>query len=203
MGVTYPPEPWRLYGHAHVGAWWIRSDDAPPPDHPGTRQIRIFGRVLVLVAFFRYDEPSPLTYDEVMATQLVRDGWRPRVSITHIWVDSPASRDGGRELWAIPKELAEFHRETHLRYSAVGIAELAIAIGRTLPFKVPVAFKTAQRRDESGRLVTTPVRGRVRLATARGQWSFTSDGPLAFLSGYRPFATLSVSRFSLVFGRRN
>jgi len=197
--VTYPPEPWDLHGHAHVGVWLVPRHQAPPPHHPGTRQIRLFGRVVVAAAFFRYDRPSPLTYDEIMATQLVRDGWRPRVSITHIWVDSPASMAGGRELWAIPKDLAEFERVTNRAYTANRIGTLTIARLRRLPFRLPLGFRIAQDRD--GELLTSPVSGSARLGVGTGFWTFDPDGPLAFLGGRKPLLTLAVEQFRLRFGR--
>lgn len=200
MGVTYPAEPWDLHGHSYVGLWLVPHRSAPPPHHPGTKQIRLFGRTIVLAMFVRYDEPSPLTYDEVMATQLVRDGLLPRVSITHIWVDSPASRDGGRDLWAIPKDLAEFRRTNDQWYRGTGIAELSLRRSRTLPFRLPAAFKLVQNRD--GQKVTSPVRGAAKVGLARGTWAFDADGPLAFLSGRRPLLTLTVRPFRMIFGRR-
>jgi hypothetical protein len=42
-----------------------------------------------------------LRYRELMVAVLARDRWRVRPSVTAIWVDSPASRDGGRELWRL------------------------------------------------------------------------------------------------------
>ncbi len=200
MDLTYPPEPWDLHGHAHVGVWLVPHRQAPPPHHVGTRQLRLFGRVVVAAAFFRYDRPSPLTYDEIMATQLVRDGWRPRVSITHIWVDSPASMAGGRELWAIPKDLAEFERVTDRAYTAASIGTLTIARLRRLPIRLPLGFRIAQDRD--GEVLTSPVTGSARIGVAKAFWTFDADGPLAFLSGRRPVATLTVGAFRLLFGRR-
>jgi len=201
MGMNpYPEEPWDLHGHAYTGLWLVPRDVAPPPHHAGTPQLRLFGRVIVMAAFFRYDEPSPLTYDEIMATQLVRQGIRPRISITHIWVDSPASRDGGRELWAIPKELAEFERTTDRSYRAIGIAELLLRRLRMMPFRLPLGFRIAQDRD--GAVVVSPVGGRARLGLARATWAFDADGPLAFLAGRRPLLTLAVRPFHITFGRR-
>lgn len=201
MGVNaYPAEPWDLHGHALVGVFLLPKGTAPPPHHAGTPRIRLFGRTIVAAAFFRYDEPSPLTYDEIMATQLVREGLRPRVSITHIWVDSPASRDGGRDLWAIPKELAEFERETDRSYVARTIGRLRVSRLRMLPFRLPVAFRLAQDRD--GALVVSPVRGRVRLGLVRGSWTFDRDGALGFLAGRRPILTLAIRPFHLIFGHR-
>jgi hypothetical protein len=131
VGVTgYPAQPWDLHGHAYVGAWLVPRDRMPAPHSPATRPVTLFGRGIVGAAFFVYEEPSPLTYHEIMATVLVRQGWRLRVSITHIWVDSPASRDGGRDLWAIPKDLAVFDVVSHASYVARGIGSLGV--GRVL-----------------------------------------------------------------------
>ncbi len=200
MGVNYPPEPWDLHGHAFVGIWLLPKGITPPPHHDGTQQIRLFGRTVVAAAFFRYDEPSPLTYDEIMATQLVRQGIRPRISITHIWVDSEASMHGGRDLWAIPKGLNEFERTTDRSYLARGIGRLRLGSIRMLPFRVPIGFRLAQ--DRHGTAVVSPVRGRVRLGWASGVWSFDPDGPLAFLAGRRPLTTIAIRPFHILFGHR-
>lgn len=212
--TAFPPEPWDLTGHAYVGVFLVPARHAPPPDAPGTRPVRLLGRVLVGAAWFVYEDPSPLTYRELMATQVVRDGARPRVSITHIWVDSPASRDGGRALWAIPKDLMDFAGvDPHRAYAG----RLATAEGparpvgaytpgrlRWLPGRWPVGFRTAQGRG--AHVVTTPVRGRVRLGIGvgrgRGTWSFAADGPLGFLAGRRPVLVLGLRPFRLLFGPR-
>ena len=197
MGVSYPPEPWDLHGQAVATTFLVPAVRVGTPP-PGTRIVRIGRRALVTTAFFRYEEPSPLQYDEIMATVLVRQGLRLRVWITHIWVDSPASRDGGRELWAIPKDLAEFALVPEVSYVADGIGSASLRQVRRLPGRWPLAFRIAQERD--GAALVTPVRGRIRVASARARWSFT--GPLAHLEGGRPLLTLLVPRFHLLFGRR-
>lgn len=199
--TAYPSEPWDLHGHAYVGVWLLPAGSAPPPASAATRSVRVLGRTIVSAAFFRYDDPSPLTYDEIMSTVLVRHGWRPRVSITHIWVDSEASRDGGRALWAIPKDLAVFERGSHRSYVATGIGSLGLKRVRRLPFRVPVGFRLAQ--DREGELVVSPVRGRVRLGLAQGSWTFDSTGPLGFLANRQPLLTLTLRPFHLSFGHRN
>jgi hypothetical protein len=196
----YPAEPWDLHGHAYVGVWLLPRDVAPAPSAPGTKAVTLLGRAIVCAAFFVYEEPSPLTYDEIMATVLVREGWRPRVSITHIWVNSVASRDGGRRLWAIPKDLADFDVARHSSYAAQGIGSLAVRRSRRLPWWLPVGFRIAQ--DRAGTLLVSPVTGRIRLGLATARWSLAGDGPLAFLNGRRPLLMLACRPFHLLFGRR-
>ena len=198
--TSYPPEPWDLHGHAYVGTWLVPLADLPAPHSPATKPITLFGRGIVGAAFFVYEQPSPLTYNEIMATVLVRDGWRVRVSITHIWVDSEASRAGGRELWAIPKQLADFDVVPHASYAAHDIGSLVLRRVRRLPWMLPAGFRIAQ--DQRGSLLVSPVTGRMRLGTASARWSFAADGPLAFLHGRRPLLTLASRPFRLLFGRR-
>lgn len=198
--TAYPPEPWDLHGHAYIGAWLVPRDVLPAPHSPATKPVTLFGRGIVGAAFFVYEQPSPLTYDEIMATVLVRQGWRLRVSITHIWVNSPASRDGGRDLWAIPKELADFDVVPHASYAAQGIGSLALRRVRRLPWRLPAGFRIAQ--DREGSLLVSPVSGRMRFGVAAGRWSFAADGQLGFLHGRKPLLTLAARPFRLLFGRR-
>jgi len=196
----YPAEPWDLHGHAYVGAWLVPRRMLPAPHSPATTPITILGRGIVGTAFFVYERPSPLTYHEIMATVLVRHGWRIRVSITHIWVDSPASRDGGRDLWAIPKELADFDVVPHVTYAAQGIGSLVLQRVRRLPFALPAGFRIAQDRD--GSVLVSSVSGRMRFGVASARWSFAADGPLGFLHGRAPLPTLVARPFRLLFGSR-
>jgi hypothetical protein len=198
--TSYPAEPWDLHGHAHVGMWLLPRDRTPAPHSPATKVVTVFGRAVVCAAFFVYEEPSPLTYNEIMTTVLVRQGWRLRVSITYIWVDSEASRDGGRALWAIPKDLADFDVVPHTSYAAQGIGSLAVKRVRRLPWALPLAFRIAQ--DREGTLLVSPVRGRIRFGGTSGRWSFAADGPIGFLAGRKPLLTLAAKPFHLVFGRR-
>ncbi|MEV7396605.1 acetoacetate decarboxylase family protein [Aeromicrobium sp. NPDC092404] len=196
----YPAEPWDLHGHAYVGVWLLPRGTAPLPAAPSTKAVTLFGRTVVCAAFFVYEQPSPLTYDEIMATVLVREGWRPRVSITHIWVNSVPSRDGGRRLWAIPKDLADFEVGRHSSYAAQGIGSLAVRRVRRLPWRLPLGFRIAQ--DRAGTLLVSPVTGRIRLGLATARWTLAADGPLGFLNGRKPLLTIACRPFHLLFGRR-
>lgn len=198
MVLSHPPEPWHLHGSAAAGVYLVPVRDLPAPPPPGTRVVSVLGRAVVTTAFFRYRAPSPLQYGEVMATVLVRRGWRPRIFIPQIWVDSPASRDGGRELWAIPKQLARFEGDPERAMTAAGLSTLTV--GRSLPAlpRLPISFRVVQQRASRG--VVTPVSGRVDASLARARWRHTGD--LAWLAGRRAVLSIVVRRFRLTFGRR-
>lgn len=193
----YPDAPWRLHGDLWVSLFVVRGA-ADRPDG-------LYG-----AAFVDYVSPSPLTYHELLVARLVRDGRARRAHITDIWVDSPASRDGGRALWAIPKDLGDFAVGrsdsgplSDTRWSAAdGAGQLAWArfrdVARAVP-RVPFAASTWQRR-ESGEAVVAPIRGRARVLPAIASWEFHPDGPLAFLRGRRSIASLRIADFTMDFG---
>ncbi|MEV0129792.1 acetoacetate decarboxylase family protein [Dactylosporangium sp. NPDC050688] len=108
--MSYPPPPWSLRGRMHVSVWAVPVADLPalPLELAGAvRVLRLGRRGLVGTAWVDYRPGGDLSYRELLCAVLTRAGWRPRVTITHIWVDSVASRDGGRALWGIPKDLAD------------------------------------------------------------------------------------------------
>ncbi|KXP11253.1 hypothetical protein AXK57_07860 [Tsukamurella pulmonis] len=202
MDVTYPPEPWHLTGHCLIGVFLVPAAAAPAPPLPtGARTLTVFGRTIVATAFFVYERPSPLTYNEIMSTTVSVRRLLPFVSIPFIQVDSPASRAGGRELWAIPKELNRFAVRRLAEYTAkaVGTARLPRPPRWALP-PLPIAFRLLQGDDRAG--ARTPVAGLVRVRPVRAEWEFDGAGPLAHLAGRRPLLSVAVPRFRLRFGGR-
>lgn len=162
------------------------------------------------VAFVDYLEGSPLTYSELLVARLARDGRSPRVSITDIWVDSAPSRDGGRSLWAIPKELADFHEQENRAGPGVRTSWSANVSGEPTAAarftgvhlrspRAPFRFSTWQHRDD-GTAVVSPVSGSAATLPCLGRWDFGVSGPLAWLAGRRPVATFRLSSFRLTFG---
>lgn len=199
---SYPPAPWKLMAHSYVGLYLLPAGRLPAPPSQATKPITLFGRGIVAAAIFVYEEPSPLTYNEIMSTMLVRRGWRPLVSISRIWVDSEASRDGGRALWAIPKDIAHFGVHPHSSYVASEgentIGSLDVHSAKVVPITVPVGCSVAQDRD--GELLITTVRGRGHIGVAKAHWAFNPGGPLDYLADQRVLLTLVLRPFRIVIG---
>jgi hypothetical protein len=204
--VTYPPEPWALRGQMHVAVWLVpRAGNTSHPVPAGTRRLLVAGREVVGTAWVDYQPVGVLTYRELLVATLVRDGVRPRATITGIWVDSVPSRDGGRALWAIPKDLArfafsvepgDFSAEAHIDDQS--IASASVRRGVRLPGRWPVRFRVVQDRD--GQPQTTRVRATARIQIGRSDWHFAPDGPLAHLRGLRPRVTVTLADFRMTFG---
>ena len=192
--MPYPPAPWQLHGQLWVSLFRVRESD-----HPGHRG-GLYG-----AAFVSYEPPGQLTYSELLvATPTGR-----RATITDIWVDSPDSRDGGRALWAIPKDLAGFARDdagsrvrrTTWRAEVDGrpaaTAQFA-DVSHRAP-RTPFRASTHQVRED-GSTVLAPIRGSARTLPCRASWSFDDAGPLAWLDGKRPLASFRLRDFSMTFG---
>ncbi|MDQ7906258.1 acetoacetate decarboxylase family protein [Phytohabitans sp. ZYX-F-186] len=203
--MSYPPEPWHLRGQMYVSVWPVPRAHLPPLPAVLAAEVRpltVAGRGLVGTAWVDYGPGGVLTYRELLSAVLVRRAGRPLVSIVDIWVDSPASRDGGRALWGIPKELAELDfRATGggLDARATAIAGAWLVDGPRLPGRWPARFSVVQALGERTR--TTPVRARAAARLARAGWRVEPDGPLAYLAGRRPWLTLALRDFRMVFGR--
>jgi hypothetical protein len=200
--VSYPPQPWDLRGQMYVSVWLVPRAQVPPL--PGAlaaevRPLTVAGRALVGTAWVDYGPGGVLEYRELLCAVLVRRAFRPLVSIVDIWVDSPTSRDGGRELWGIPKELAEFDFGAPQEPRAAGIARARMSVGRRLPGRWPTRFSVVQAFGEGTR--TTPVRARAAVRHATAAWQVVPDGGLAYLAGRQPLLTLALRNFRMVFGR--
>lgn len=206
----HPPEPWHLAGDGLVTTWLVHRDRVPDLP-PGARPVVVRGRVPVVTAFVRYDPSGVLAYRELLAAVVVRHGRGLALTVTDIWVDSAASRDGGWSLWGIPKELADF--PTAPGTSGTAVPASAVVGGReaarasyrpgrlpTLPLPVPVVGRVVQEQD--GGPVVTRVRARGRLRHVSAAWTVPADGPLGWLAGARPLAHLAAEGFALTFGPR-
>ncbi|MEJ2856341.1 MULTISPECIES: acetoacetate decarboxylase family protein [unclassified Saccharothrix] len=187
--MRYPPPPWRLRGACWATVWLVRADAVPG----GVRPLSVRGRTVVVTAFVDYRPGGVLTYRELAVVVPVRRG----VRIVAIWVDSEASRDGGRELWDIPKRLAHFDLTPASPFAALAHDEhgtIATArLGRAARWWLPAAARAVVRQPRR-----TPLGVRGRVAPARLSWHF--DGPLGWLRGARPLVGVVVTRLRLRFG---
>jgi hypothetical protein len=201
--VTYPAAPWHMVG----SLWLTLFKVARPVDD--LRPAGIYG-----AAFVSYEEGSPLTYSELLVARPVStDEHGRRVSITDIWVDSPASVAGGRELWAIPKGLCDFSMESEHRgpfsttewVARQGRTPIAGVTFRDLSRAAPrVPFKGGTWQpgiaDTGAQDRTATLQGSSKTLPARAQWDINPDGPLGWLADARQLASFRQAAFRMSFG---
>ncbi|MTE22250.1 hypothetical protein F0L17_24740 [Streptomyces sp. TRM43335] len=196
----YPPAPWRFRGHLWAAVLPVRDRLPVPAD------LRPLGSPFRLaVGLVRYREGT-LRYDELALGPLVRRGRRAGLLIDRIWVDDAVSVRGGRDIWGLPKEPAEFEwsgRSVRVRDRDGPVAELSFGPGRparlalpSVPLPLPGFSGSAGRRlFVPGRLVGTvrpetmtvlswsdrlprPARTTTRLSVAVRPFRMTVPGPV-------------------------
>jgi Acetoacetate decarboxylase (ADC) len=222
--TSYPPQPWHLHGQAQVSVWRVPVARLPGTMPSGVSPLTIRGQALVGTAWIDYQPGGVLSYRELLAAVLARAGVRPVITITEIWVDSPASLAGGRELWGIPKHLARFELTEHAAraedlHGMIASAELRRRAG--LPVRLPVRFTVAQRfpvgfpvgfpgsfpggfplaEALDGGTRNSPVRVSGHPHAAAARWHVNPDGPLGYLHGLTPIAAFQLRDFRMCFGR--
>lgn len=103
----YPPPPWHSHGRAWVQPYLVDAVHLTLP--PGFCAVTALGKAVGFLALVEYVPPSPLVYAELAWLPCLVDASGERgLYIAKMYVDSRDSLAGGREIWAIPKQLATF-----------------------------------------------------------------------------------------------
>lgn len=105
--TDYPAAPWHTHGRAFLQPYLVRAADVVLPE--GFRPVAVAGRCIGILGLVEYLAPSPLTYAELIWMPcMVSVGDLRGYYVAKMYVDSAASLAAGRELWALPKQLARF-----------------------------------------------------------------------------------------------
>jgi hypothetical protein len=108
--MSHPLAPWQLQGYGLLTLHLVDIDRVRPLVPASLQIFSCFpGKTLGGVYVGRYEAESTLHYSELIAVPaLVHHQGKLGVWISHIYVDHPDSVAGGREIWGLPKEMAEF-----------------------------------------------------------------------------------------------
>jgi acetoacetate decarboxylase len=201
--AIYPPAPWQLRGW---GVATVQTVDVRAARRFVPRDCPIVavapGRTLGGLLFVSYESGSTLIYRELtIAAALVRVGRRIAFYLPRLYVDSAASLAGGRAIWGVPKEMADFdvatsegQRTIVVRSGGDDVCRIAAAVPRGgLRLTIPMpAFGT--RADSllffAGRLAA-------RFALIRAAVELPSDGEFATLALDHPRFAVSIDEFVL------
>ena len=197
----YPPAPWHMHGSLWLSVFRVARD--VDESHPAGS----YG-----VALVSYEEPSPLTYHELLLARTTKNrAGKGAVTITDIWVDSAASQAGGRELWAIPKQLCDFDMESSFRgpltttdWTATverrPIAEAHFTDVSRAALRLPFTGLVEQPGiAEHPEVADVVMKGNAKALPCRARWSFASEGPLGFLNDARQLGSFRMAGFRLAF----
>ncbi len=183
--MPYPPAPWRLTGHAVQTLQLVGRSQARRFVPRDLQLLPILpGRALAGILLAAYGPGSALVYNELIVAVAVRYGGKWGFWIPQIYVDHVDSLAGGREIWGLPKELAQFAWEAgppHRVSVRQGDRVLCVLDhGRPLRlWRGRVPFPSFCMLDDR----VCPFRGDMaaRLGVATGRLHVPADSPLAGL----------------------
>ena len=202
----HPPAPWRLGGPSLVVPALVPIANARRAIPDGLSIVPAApGHTLGGLIAVTYEPGSTLSYSELIACAgMVRSGRHAGGWISHIWVDDQQSVNGGRGIWKLPKDLAEFHTDRRAdgsqRFSArangATLIKLAAAPPRvTAPVAALVPMISAS--DGGTQPWFTLGRSSMKAGPARVKVEIPPESPFAGLA-MRPAPVASAGRAKLV-----
>lgn len=182
-----------MHGFAVFCPYAVPADSVVLPS--GLEPVAIADRTIGLLAYVRYEPPSPLTYHEMIwMPALVRSrSGRRGYWVSRMWVDDEAALRGGRELWAIPKTRARFETSAgSVRVHADHHTEI-VAEWRRLSPALPLRGQIATLQVDGDRLVRfrAQARAQASLAQLDLRRMSSSDPALESLDRGTPIAGLA------------
>ncbi|MCU0543202.1 MAG: acetoacetate decarboxylase family protein [Oscillatoriaceae cyanobacterium Prado104] len=111
--MVYTPAPWKLQGYALQTLQLVDVARVRPLVPSELEIISLLpGKTLGGVYISSYGLGSVMEYNElIVVSAIVHFSGKWGAWISHIYVDNPNSVAGGREIWHLPKELAQFSWE--------------------------------------------------------------------------------------------
>ncbi|MBF2029606.1 MAG: acetoacetate decarboxylase family protein [Oscillatoriales cyanobacterium C42_A2020_001] len=109
--MMYPPAPWTIQGNGFLNLHLLDISRVRSLIPPAFQIVPVLpGKTVGGVYVAYYDRAkSTMEYNElIIVSGLVSHAGKIGSWISHIYVDNPRSVAGGREIWGLPKELAQF-----------------------------------------------------------------------------------------------
>lgn len=111
--MLYPPAPWKLEGYAIATLQLVDVALVRPLVPSELQIISLFpGKTLGGIYISSYGLGSVMEYNELIVVSAIANyAGKWGAWISHIYVDNLNSVAGGREIWGLPKEIAQFSWE--------------------------------------------------------------------------------------------
>lgn len=209
--MAYPQAPWQLQGYAIQTVRLIDIEQVRPLIPSGFKILSVWpGKTIGGVYLSYYESGSVLEYSElIVVAGVVSYSGKIGAWISHIYVDNIDSVAGGREIWGLPKELAEFTwgKESH---PASGYENcVTVHQGqRTLcslqynsqkfSLQMPLKGDVFSTRMSSILLFKGELKSRISLISSR--LGIPLESPFANIDLQQPWITLYCNQLSLVAG---
>lgn len=209
--MSYPSAPWTLQGDAIQTLQLIDIKQVRPFIPPEFEIISVLpGKTIGGVYLSNYSSGSTLEYSElIIAPGIVNYGGKIGGWISHIYVDNSDSVAGGREIWSLPKEFADFTWEKVSQNSSQSENTITVSQGNqtlcqlsyhlpNLTFPVPFSGDVFSIKLDSILLFKGEFSANIGLCSS--QLQIPVESPFASLGLERPFLTFYCRNLRLVAG---
>lgn len=202
--MSYPAAPWTLNGYALQTLQWVDVSTVRPLIPSEFKIISIFpNQTLGGIYISTYQSGSSLQYNELIVISGFVSysgqwgGW-----ISHIYVDDENSVAGGREIWGLPKELAEFQWEGCHSVTVSQGKNILCRLTYTQPsLSLPLSLTVPGFGYQQGRILHFQNQFNFNLSLMKSQVEIPPESVFYPLNLDSPWFTLSQHSLNLVAGK--
>ncbi len=198
--MTYPQPPWTLKGDAFVTLQLLDIARVRPLIPAELNIVSVLpGKTIGGVYLSKYSSGSVLEYSELIIIAGVLSyegkfgGW-----VSHIYVDNPDSVAGGRQVWGLPKELAQFSWEaSSVTVSQAGNLLCKLNYQRQ-SFGLPLKLSASAFSCKESNLLIFPAFVEANFGLVSSSLEIPTTSPFAKLNISQPILTVHSDRLKLV-----
>ena len=198
--MTYPHPPWTLKGDAFVTLQLLDMARVRPLIPAELNIVSVLpGKTIGGVYLSKYSSGSVLEYSELiiiagfLSYKGKFGGW-----VSHIYVDNPDSVAGGREVWGLPKELAQFSWEA----SSVTVSQSGNLLCKfnyqRQSFGLPLKLSASAFSAKNSNLSIFPATVGATFGLVSSKLEIPSTSPFVSLNISQPIVTIHSDRLHLV-----
>ena len=198
--MTYPQPPWTLKGDAFVTLQLLDIARVRPLIPAELNIVSVLpGKTIGGVYLSKYSSGSVLEYSELiiiagfLSYKGKFGGW-----VSHIYVDNPDSVAGGREVWGLPKELAQFSWEA----SSVTVSQSGNLLCKfnyqRQSFGLPLKLSASAFSCQESNLLIFPAFVAANFGLVSSNLEIPTTSPFAELNIGQPILTVHSDRLNLV-----
>jgi acetoacetate decarboxylase len=210
--MVYSPAPWHLQGYAVQTLQLIDVARVRPLVPSELEIVSVLpGKTLGGVYISSYGLGSVMEYNElIVVSAIVNYAGKWGAWISHIYVDNPNSVAGGRKIWGLPKELAQFSWEGNdsVKAAPLGYRVTVSQANRQLcslnyskqNLAVPVPFSGNVFSTDSRNLLLFKGEFQSRIGLIRGELEIPEESYFANLNLSQPLLTVACEDMRLIAG---
>ena len=197
--MSYPQAPWTLQGYAYQTLQLLECDRVRPLIPSELNLVSVFpGKTVGGVYLSNYGAGSVLEYSElIVVAGFVSYGGEIGGWVSHIYVDNPDSVAGGREIWGLPKEIAEFTWTDRSVTVRQGDRTLCSLKYHRQSFGFPIPLGASSFSSLGSNLLIFPAQLKARLGLVSSQLEIPLESPFGELNLGQPWLTVHAEQLEL------